>query len=86
MLRLEIGFLELDLMWPIFYVQRGIRISAIRTGKFRGHFVKFEAFDVQAFSNMTLFQFHRSDTFPFLMLYIPATPTIVSRGNPILVQ
>jgi hypothetical protein len=68
------------------YAQRGVRIPAISIGKFRSNFVKFEAFGVQEFDHMTLFQFHRFGTFPFLMIHIPAMPAILSRGNPKLSQ
>jgi hypothetical protein len=85
-LRLEIDSPELDLMSPMFDAWMSVRIPAIHSRKFCSTFVKLEAFDVREFSVMTLFQFHRSDTFPFLMIYIPALPAILSRGNPILVQ
>jgi hypothetical protein len=65
MLRLEIGSPELDLIQTLFYARSGVCIPAISIGKFPSNFVMFEAFDVQEFKNMTLFQFHRSDTFPF---------------------
>jgi hypothetical protein len=58
MLRWETGSLELDLIYPIFYVRRGVGIPDRSFGKFRRNFVKFEVFDVQALNNMTLFQFH----------------------------
>jgi hypothetical protein len=65
MLRLEIGFLEFNLMEPIFYARRGLPIPATSTGQFRSSFVGFKAFDVQEFNSMTLFQFHQSDIFRF---------------------
>jgi hypothetical protein len=86
MLRSEVCPPELDLVQPISDARRGIHIPATSIGKFRGSFIKFEAFDVQEFNNMTLFQFHRSDSVPFLMIYIPVLPAILSRGNPILSQ
>jgi hypothetical protein len=55
-------------------------------GKFRANFIKSETFDVQQSDDMTLFQVHQSDTFPLLMIYIPAMPAILSRGNPMLLQ
>jgi hypothetical protein len=57
-------------------------MPAIRIGKFCSNLVKFEALEVQEVNNMTLFQFHRSDAFPFLRVYIPVTPVILVRGNP----
>jgi hypothetical protein len=60
--------------------------GAVSTGKFWSNFLMFEVFDVQEFNNMTLFQFHRSDIFPFLIIYIPAMLAIFSRENPTLSQ
>jgi hypothetical protein len=58
MLLLEITSPELDLMLPIFYARRDIRIPAMSIGNLRSNLVKVEAFDVQEFKNMTLYQFH----------------------------
>jgi hypothetical protein len=86
MLHLEIASPELDLMSPIFYARRGIRIPTMSVGKLRSNRVKFEPFDMQEFQNMSLCQFHRSDIFPFLTIYIPGMFTILSGENPILSQ
>jgi hypothetical protein len=83
---LEIDFPELDLTWPLFYAQRVVPIPAISIGQFRGTFAKCEAFDVQKLNKMTLFQFHRRDAFPFLMIYVLAMPVILARENFILSQ
>jgi hypothetical protein len=58
MSQVEIGSPEFDLMEPKFYAQRGVGISAISPGQFRGNFVKSDSFDMQEFNNMTLSQFH----------------------------
>jgi hypothetical protein len=86
MLPLEIGSPAFYLVQLIFDAQSALLILAVSIGKFRGNLVKFEAFDMQEFKNMPLFQFHLSDAFPFLMTYISAMPAILSRGNPILSQ
>jgi hypothetical protein len=46
MVSFEIGSPQLDLMYPLFYAQSGMRVPTISIGKFRSNFIKFEAFEV----------------------------------------
>jgi hypothetical protein len=57
MLHPETVFASLGSRYPIFYARPGVSILSIRTGQFRGDFIKFEALEIQEFDSMTLPQF-----------------------------
>jgi hypothetical protein len=79
---LEIGSPALDLMKPIFYGWRVVRILVVYIGEFRSDFVQFETFKVQKVNDMTVLQFHQSGPFELFTIYTSEMPAIFSGGNP----
>jgi hypothetical protein len=65
----------------IFYAQLGVRILALRAGKFRSDFLKFDAFDMQESDDMMLLHFPRSGTSELFTIYISGVPTIFVPRN-----
>jgi hypothetical protein len=81
-LRPEIGSPEFDLMKPIFYARRSIRIRTICTEKFLSDLSKFKTFNAQELDDMTLFEVHRIGIFGLFAICISAMPASLSQGNP----
>jgi hypothetical protein len=81
MLRPEIGSSKPDLMKPIFYIRRSVRIRAICTEKLLSDFSKFEIFDKQEFHNMTLLQLRRIDTFQLSAICTSGMPASFFSGK-----
>jgi hypothetical protein len=84
--RSEVGSPELNLMKPIFYARRSVRIRFICTGKFLSDFSKFKTFNLQELDNMTLFQIYPIGIFRLFAICISAMPASFSQGNPKLSQ
>jgi hypothetical protein len=82
MLRPEIGSPEQDLMKPIFYARRSVRIRATRVRKFLSDFAKVKTFIAQELDDMMLSQVHRIGTFRLFTICILAILPSFSQRNP----
>jgi hypothetical protein len=82
----EIGFPKLNLMKPLIYPSRRVRIWVIWVGKLVSDFSKFEALKSRELDNMKLSQVRRIGTFRLFTIRISAMPASFSQRSPKLSQ